>query len=508
MRFVRLSFVYVSLNAFAAALILACGAARFVYILRVIRLVRPQRVLAVDFKGACMNNAATMVSSLIKKACIACLLILSLTGLALAVSPAQAYASPTYTMSVVGSDVPSSVNPGDSFTVSLTLENNDSSSYTMYAMSATVRYDTSMLEVVSKSTNNKIDMYTTNAGNTMEDAVLNYMAGSLKGVTWENGTPLMTVTFKALKEGTTPITIQRANISNSTGMGKYACTCNNATFSVTYDIPLPESVTMSLSTAAQSLKVGDVLSVNIDMENIPGAAKGTLACSDNLKLLSIERGSALSGNEVSFEYEQGSSTFSFAKNGGTTGETQATTSANGTTEAAGTAGTAGTGSVAAKSAAAASPYVALDEESQNVTKTSGTVAVAKFECTAVGAFEVSVSTASAAATPHANVADLSVAPLSSSAELAPVGLNALAGDVNNSGCVNIVDAQIVYDMVVNTVYANNSPARESLLNVWKEQGNVEYTMIEELANVNGGELDATDAFAIQYYVHHGVFEEE
>ena len=233
MCFARLSFAYVGLNAFAVALILACGAARFVYILRVIRLVRSQRVLAVDFKGACMNNAATMVSSLIKKACIACLLILSLTGLALAVSPAQAYASPTYTMSVVGSDVPSSVNPGDSFTVSLTLENNDSSSYTMYAMSATVRYNTSMLEVVSMNTNNNIDVYTTSAGDGWTDAVLNFKASSLSGTTWDNGTSLMDVTFKAVDEGSTSMMIRRANISNSTGMGKYACTCNDAVITVT-----------------------------------------------------------------------------------------------------------------------------------------------------------------------------------------------------------------------------------------------------------------------------------
>ena len=457
-----------------------------------------------------MDNAAIMAVNRAKKTGALCALIALLVGFAFVAFPVRAYAAPTYTMSVVSEDAIVDANgsyqvaPGDTFTVSLMLENNQNTSYTMYAMSATVRYDTSMLEVVSKSTNNKIDIYTTSAGNTREDAVLNFMAGTLKGVTWENGTPLMTVTFKALKEGTTPITIQRANISNSTGMDKYACTCNNATFSVTCDIPLPESVTMSLSTAAQNLKVGSVLSVNVDMDDIPGAAKGTLVYSDNLKLISIERGSALPDNEVSFEYKQGSSTFSFVKNGGTTGETQATKSAAGTAEA---AGTARTGSMAITSTAASSLYTALDEESQNVTKTSGIVAVATFECTAVGAYEVSVS-ASAAATPHANVADLSVAPLSSGAELAPVGLKALSGDVNNSGIVNIVDAQIVYDMVVNTMYAYNSSARESLMNVWKDQGNVEYTMVEEVANVNGGELDATDAFAIQYYVHHGTFVEE
>lgn len=437
-----------------------------------------------------MDNAAIMAVNRAKKTGALCALIALLVGFAFVAFPVRAYAAPTYTMSVVSEDAVVDTNgsyqvaPGDTFTVSLMLENNQNTSYTMYAMSATVRYDTSMLEVVSKSTNNKIDIYTTSAGNTMEDAVLNFMAGTLKGVTWENGTPLMTVTFKALKEGTTPITIQRANISNSTGMGKYACTCNNATFSVTCDIPLPESVTMSLSTAAQNLKVGSVLSVNVDMDDIPGAAKGTLVYSDNLKLISIERGSALPDNEVSFEYEQGSSTFSFTKNGGTTGETQAT-----------------------KSAAASSLYTALDEENQNVTKTSGTVAVATFECTAVGAYEVSVS-ASAAATPHANEVKLNGASLNSDAELAPVGLKALSGDVNNSGIVNIVDAQIVYDMVATTVYAYNSSARESLMNVWKDQGNVEYTMVEEVANVNGGELDATDAFAIQYYVHHGTFVEE
>lgn len=162
-----------------------------------------------------------------------CLALALSAACVVAFPPHHAYAdAPTYTMAVVGEDVPSSVAPGDSFTVALTLENNQSSEYTMYAMSATIRYDTNMLEVTSMDMNNNIDVFTRDAGNGWTDAVLNFKASSLSGVTWSNDMPLMYITFNALEQGTSSVLIQRVNISNSTGMGRYACTCTDAVITV------------------------------------------------------------------------------------------------------------------------------------------------------------------------------------------------------------------------------------------------------------------------------------
>lgn len=203
-----------------------------------------------------MGNAVSAVINVMKKACIACVLVAALAGLTAAIAPQRAYAdSPTYTMSVVaGEDVPSSVAPGDTFTVSLELQNNGSSQYTMYAMSATVRYNTGMLDVASLDTNNSIDVYTKDAGDGWTDAVLNFKSPTLKGVTWDNGTPLMNITFVAREQGSTSMEIRRVNISNSTGMGSYACTCNDAVITVSTAsdaaAPVEPSTSESVGTTA------------------------------------------------------------------------------------------------------------------------------------------------------------------------------------------------------------------------------------------------------------------
>ena len=202
-----------------------------------------------------MSNAVSAVTNVMKKACIACVLVAALVGLTAAIVPQRAYAdSPTYTMSVVaGEDAPSSVAPGDTFTVSLELQNNGSSQYTMYAMSATVRYNTGMLDVASLDTNNSIDVYTKDAGDGWTDAVLNFKSPTLKGVTWDNGTPLMNITFVAREQGSTSMEIRRVNISNSTGMGSYACTCNDAVITVSNSsgvAPVEPSTGESVGTTA------------------------------------------------------------------------------------------------------------------------------------------------------------------------------------------------------------------------------------------------------------------
>lgn len=202
-----------------------------------------------------MGNAISAVTNVMKKACIVCVLVAALAGLTVAIAPQRAYAdSPTYTMSVVaGEDAPSSVAPGDTFTVSLELQNNGSSQYTMYAMSATVRYNTGMLDMASLDTNNSIDVYTKDAGDGWTDAVLNFKSPTLKGVTWDNGTSLMNITFVAREQGSTSMEIRRVNISNSTGMGSYACTCNDAVITVSTSsgvAPVEPSTGESVGTTA------------------------------------------------------------------------------------------------------------------------------------------------------------------------------------------------------------------------------------------------------------------
>ena len=68
-------------------------------------------------------------------------------------------------------------------------------------------------------------------------------------------------------------------------------------------------------------------------------------------------------------------------------------------------------------------------------------------------------------------------------------LGVAQGDANMNGSINIVDAQVAYD-IANGLYQDDS----------------QYLQRYALAEVNGDTyVDATDAFAIQYYVHQGSF---
>ena len=208
---------------------------------------------------------------------------------------------------------------------------------------------------------------------------------------------------------------------------------------------------MTLTTEAKDLKVGDEVTVNVDMENITAYGQGTFSCSDNLTLKSIEAGSALKfDGDSGFTGTVDNKLFSFFNNTGTE---------------------------------------------------DGTVAKATFTCTKAGDATVSLAGVKAgAALDPSEPEELSVADLKLS-----VGLNALAGDVNNSGKVNIVDAQVTYDMVKGN-YADGSEARTNLLKCWTpETTGATYDLIVNVANVNGEELTASDAFAIQYFVHYGKF---
>lgn len=88
-------------------------------------------------------------------------------------------------------------------------------------------------------------------------------------------------------------------------------------------------------------------------------------------------------------------------------------------------------------------------------------------------------------------------------ESTPEPLVGLKGDVNNSSTLNIVDAQITYDLAAGNY---EDDALSALLAKWGEGTTL--VQIQNFADVNGdGELDAADARAIQYAIHNGgVFE--
>ena len=76
--------------------------------------------------------------------------------------------------------------------------------------------------------------------------------------------------------------------------------------------------------------------------------------------------------------------------------------------------------------------------------------------------------------------------------------DATKGDVNNNGKINIVDAQVIYDMSRGN-YGENY-ASLALPTGWT------HATLVWAANVNGDDaIDATDAFATQYFVHYGTW---
>ena len=161
--------------------------------------------------------------------------------------PGKAFADGTYSLSVAGGSS-EAIKPGDTFTVNVNLANNESSSYTMYAMSTTLRYNSDMLELVDYSTANRVDAYTSAQSGSWSgwtDIVLNYKANTLKGSTWESPNSILTLTFRAVGEGSSDIMFRRVNISNSTGMGRYPCVCTDATVTIAYNSPSTPGVSDS-----------------------------------------------------------------------------------------------------------------------------------------------------------------------------------------------------------------------------------------------------------------------
>ena len=72
------------------------------------------------------------------------------------------------------------------------------------------------------------------------------------------------------------------------------------------------------------------------------------------------------------------------------------------------------------------------------------------------------------------------------------------GDANGNGRVNIVDAQVIYDLSKGVYGADYASFK--LPSGWG------MSALRWVANVNGDDaIDATDAFAVQYFTHYGSY---
>ena len=75
------------------------------------------------------------------------------------------------------------------------------------------------------------------------------------------------------------------------------------------------------------------------------------------------------------------------------------------------------------------------------------------------------------------------------------------GDINNNGKINIVDAQLCYDLVCGNYKSGDDPyGAFPLPDGWNTE-----TLVAAVDVNEDGTLDSSDAFAIQYYVHYGKF---
>lgn len=209
-------------------------------------------------------------------------------------------------------------------------------------------------------------------------------------------------------------------------------------------VPAPA---LSLSSESENLKVGDTLTVTIKMADISASGDATITFSDNLRLDNIVAGSALSGKDFNFQVTKDKGLFSFFAN-----------------------------------------------ESES----DGAVAVATFTCVSAGKATVGATGGYAGYSTDSD--DYKIVDATSLERT--VNLNGTLGDVNNSGTINIVDAQIAYDIAANR-YAEGE-ALTSLIACWGNGATLD--LIKVYVDVNkDSTIDALDARAIQYYVHYGSF---
>lgn len=248
------------------------------------------------------------------------------------------------------------------------------------------------------------------------------------------------ITADGLQQGKTYYLVIGENFKWNNGQGVL-------TKPLVLEFAVAPSLEVSLSQSESNLSVGDTFTVAIDSNKAVSALQGTFNYSNNVELVNVVAGDDLSipSNQGAFEFTKDSALFSFFGNAASKG---------------------------------------------------GTVAVASFRCVKPGEANITLKNVVAKESSKVKDTDVTVSDVVT-ATIKPVYLK---GDVNNSGVLNIVDAQIVYDMA-NNIYAEGSKNRASLLACWGE--GVTYEMVKTIADYNDDSvLDAVDAFAIQYAILH------
>lgn len=189
-----------------------------------------------------------------------------------AAAPVRAFAdeAPTYTMTMT-SDAGDTIKPGDTFSVTVNITRDGAQTFPMYALSTTIRYDADMLEMVGYTCGTNIDAYTTEqtgdwAG--YNDIVLNYLSRSIKGTDWQSPTSILTMDFKAKEEGTTTIMVHRVNVSNTTGMGSYACQCTDNDVTISTQPASGGSAVTPSSRTSEGTTAG-VEAEEVDLSSLP-----------------------------------------------------------------------------------------------------------------------------------------------------------------------------------------------------------------------------------------------
>lgn len=168
-----------------------------------------------------------------------------LTGIALlaggalfasAVDPSQSY---TFDVSANGTEY-TVIEPGETVEVELSLSRTDTDSAFMniYSVSAVLRFHSSLLDLEDLQTGTGVSGTVTELSGSLKgwtDVTLNYLAPSMSGVQWKNGTTLATLRLKATGRGATQMQLRRGSVSTYNGMQSFRTGLGRAVVTVQRD---------------------------------------------------------------------------------------------------------------------------------------------------------------------------------------------------------------------------------------------------------------------------------
>ena len=129
-----------------------------------------------------------------------------------------------------------SVEPGEELEVELKLDRTDrDGSFLMYAFSAGIRYNSSMLELVDAAVLQGVSMTVTEQTGSLNgwsDITLNALSSSINGTEWNDPETILKLKFRASQYGSSTLMIRRASVSTFSGMESFYCETKDAQVNV------------------------------------------------------------------------------------------------------------------------------------------------------------------------------------------------------------------------------------------------------------------------------------